>query len=133
MGGCTYAVGGALAGGAANMMDEAAKGVGDIEGEEAAAVDAELQDGADSVKATGAGLTFFGYSLFVIAGIMIAGSVFLFQKKKAGFVLLTGVLAIGAEVGGILIIQFGVMNVIGLVAGVLAIIASRSFPSAASA
>ena len=129
MGGCTYAVGGALVGGAGEMSSEFAEAVAAEGGEEASA---EFADGAAEAQAIGAGLTFFGYALFVIAGIMIAGSVFLFKKTKAGFVMLTGVLAIGAEVGGILIIQLGIMNVVGLVAGIFAIIASRSFPTAAS-
>ena len=66
---------------------------------------------------------------------MIAGAVFLFKKTKPGFVLLTGALALGAEVGGYLLVPlwaFGWMNIIGVVAGIFAIIASRSFTATAS-
>lgn len=134
MGGCTYAVGGALAGGVGEMGSEIASGLEDGAGAGAEAGEeaAKVTEGSEDLKTAGAGLTLWGYALFAIAGIMIAGAVFLFQKSKAVFVIVTGVLAIGAEVGGILITQFGVMNVCGLVAGVLAILAARSFPTAAS-
>ena len=136
MGGCTYAVGGALAGGVGEMGSEIASGLEDGAGAgagaEAGEEAAKVTEGSEDLKTAGAGLTLWGYALFAIAGIMIAGAVFLFQKSKAVFVIVTGVLAIGAEVGGILITQFGVMNVCGLVAGVLAILAARSFPTAAS-
>ncbi len=134
MGGCTYAVGGALAGGVGEMGSEIASGLEDGAGAGAEAGEeaAKVTEGSEDLKTAGAGLTLWGYALFAIAGIMIAGAVFLFQKSKAVFVIVTGVLAIGAEVGGILITQFGVMNVCVLVAGVLAILAARSFPTAAS-
>lgn len=135
MGGCTYAVGGALAGGVGEMGSELATGLEEMEaeaGEGGEEGSAKVAEGSEDLKTAGAGLTLWGYALFAIAGIMIAGAVFLFQKSKAVFVIVTGVLAIGAEVGGILITQFGVMNVCGLVAGVLAILAARSFPTAAS-
>ena len=66
---------------------------------------------------------------------MITGAVFLFKKTKAGFVLLTGVLAIGAEIFSLYIKggEAPLLNIVGLVAGVFAIIACRSFTSAASA
>ena len=135
MGGCTYAVGGALAGGVGEMGSELATGLEEMEaeaGEGGEEGSAKVAEGSEDLKTAGAGLTLWGYALFAIAGIMIAGAVFLFQKSKAVFVIVTGVLAIGAEVGGILITQFGVMNVCGLVAGVLAILAARSFPTSAS-
>ena len=132
IGGCGYAIGGAVAGGVGEMGSEIATGLEEA-GEEAAAGSAEIAEGSEDLKATGAGLVLWGYALWVIAGLMIAGAVFLFMKSKAGFVLVTGVLALVAEIGGIVITTFGIMNVGGLIAGVLTILAARSFPAAASA
>jgi hypothetical protein len=35
-------------------------------------------------------------------------------------------MALGAEIGGIVIIKFGVLNILGLVGGILGILAARS-------
>ena len=88
-------------------------------------------DGATLV-AGGGMLMAMGLFLLVSVGILIAGAVFLFQQKKPGFALGAGVMAILAEVFGILITAFGIMNIIGLVAGVLAIIAAKSYTEGGS-
>lgn len=132
IGGCGYAIGGAVAGGVGEMGSEFATGLEEA-GEGADTGSAEIEESSEDLKATGAGLQLWGYALWVIAGLMIAGAVFLFMKSKAGFVLVTGVLALVAEIGGIVITTFGIMNVVGLIAGVLTILAARSFPAAASA
>ena len=136
IGGCGYAIGGAVAGGMGEMGSELATGLEEVEneaGEGADAGAAEIAEGSEDLKAAGAGLVLWGYALWVIASLMIAGAVFLFMKSKSGFVLVTGVLALVAEIGGIVITTFGIMNVVGLIAGVLTILAARSFPAAASA
>ena len=56
-----------------------------------------------------------------------------FTKKKKGFVLVTGVLAIIAEGVGIVLIGFGIGNIVGLLAGLFVFLALKSFPSPASA
>jgi len=125
IGGCGYAV----VGGAATAVGEM--------GSELEAADPSLgsdfASDADTVKAAGAGLAFWGFALFGIAGIMIGGAVCSFTKKKKGFVLATGVLAIIAEVVGIGLTAFGITNIVGLVAGVFVFVAIRSFPSPAAA
>ena len=68
-----------------------------------------------------------GVFLLVSVGILIAGAVFLFQSKNPKFATAAGVMALVGEGLGIAITSFGVMNLIGLVAGVLAIIAARSY------
>ena len=70
-----------------------------------------------------------GVFLLVSVGVLIAGAVFLFQSKQAKFALAAGVMAIVAELFGIGLTSFGIMNLIGLVAGVLAVIAARSYQS----
>jgi hypothetical protein len=44
--------------------------------------------------------------------------------------LIASVLALGAEIGGILLIRFGVTNILGLVGGVLGILGARSIMAA---
>lgn len=80
----------------------------------------------DQVGGTGIGLLAFGVFLLVSVGILITGAVFLFQNKKPQFIMVAGGMAILAEVIGILITKFGVMNILGLVGGILAILAAKS-------
>lgn len=87
---------------------------------------------ATGLVAGGAMLMAVGVFLLVSVGILIAGAVFLFQQKKPGFALAAGVMAIAAEVFGILLSSFGIMNILGLVAGVLAIIAAKSYTEGGS-
>ena len=49
-----------------------------------------------------------------------------------GTALAAGAMAIAAEVFGILLSGFGIMNILGLVAGVLAIIAAKSYTEGGS-
>lgn len=94
---------------------------------------AEWEKLQDEVGNAGMGFMAFGVFLLVSVGILIAGAVFLFQNKKAQFVMIAGGIAILAEVIGILITNFGVTNIIGLVGGVLAIIAAKSMGGAPAA
>lgn len=74
----------------------------------------------------GFGLMAYGAFLLISVGILITGAVFLFQNKKPKFILIAGGIAILAEVIGMLLVGFGVMNILGLVSGVLAIVAAIS-------
>lgn len=99
----------------------------------------------ESAKSTGGGLAFFGIFLLVMFGLEIAGAVCLFTQKAPMLVLVVGGLAIAAEIGGILIVRsltsglggeastIGITNIFGLVAGALAIVASRSYGKAPAA
>lgn len=79
----------------------------------------------DEAGGAGMGLMAYGVLLLVSVGILITGAVFLFQNKKPQFIMIAGGLAILAEVIGILIVKFGVMNILGLLGGVLAILAAK--------
>ena len=100
--------------GAANEMANQAGGAGDA------------QSTINTARAAGGGLMVYSIFLLVSVGVMITGAVFAFMDKRANWVLAAGVLALLAEGIGIYILSFGVMNVLGLVAGILAIVASRS-------
>jgi len=91
----------------------------------------ELERARDEVGATGIGFMAFGVFLLVSVGILIAGAVFLFQDVKPGFIMVAGLMAIIAEVIGALVTSnFGVTNIIGVVGGLLAIIAAKSMSGA---
>ncbi len=90
---------------------------------------AQASEMAGDIRGAGGVLMAMGVFLLVSVGVLIAGAVFLFQSKQAKFALAAGVMAIVAELFGIGLTSFGIMNLIGLVAGVLAVIAARSYQS----
>ena len=90
---------------------------------------AEATEIAGGMQAAGGMLMAMGVFLLVSVGVLIAGAVFLFQSKQAKFAMAAGLMAIAAELLGIGLTSFGIMNLIGLVAGVLTIFAVRSYPS----
>lgn len=86
---------------------------------------ADLDKIQDEMGGTGIGFMAFGVFLLVSVGILIAGAVFLFKNTKPQFIMIAGGMAILAEVIGSLISSFGVMNILGLVGGILAILAAK--------
>ncbi|MGI9271206.1 MAG: hypothetical protein ACR2QT_05480 [Woeseiaceae bacterium] len=127
-----YLGGGAATTGLSGMSESAVEASllesGDMTEEEAR----EMAEMSSDMKGAGGMLMAMGVFLLVSVGILIAGAVFLFQSKNAKFATAAGVMALAAEGLGIAITSFGVMNLIGLVAGVLAIIAARSYGSPSS-
>jgi len=122
---------GYLAGGAATstlgsgMSDVAAIAQKESGTQMTAEQKAEMEKFQEEVGGTGIGFMAFGVFLLVSVGILITGAVFLFKNTNAKFIMVAGVMAIAAEVIGILISSFGVMNILGLVGGILAIIAAK--------
>ena len=88
---------------------------------------------AGNIKGAGGMWMAMGVFLLVSVGILIAGAVFLFQSKQPKFAMASGIVALVAEGLGIALTAFGVMNLVGLVAGVLTIFAARSYMSPAAA
>jgi hypothetical protein len=86
---------------------------------------AVIEKAQDEVGGTGMGLMAFGVFLLVSVGILIAGAVFLFKNTNPQFIMIAGGMAILAEVIGILITTFGVTNLVGLVGGIMAILAAK--------
>jgi hypothetical protein len=131
----------AVGGGGAALGNAAAEAVASQAASQAAAgqkVDPELQkQNEEAAKKLGeatqgaGGLLFFGIFLVVLFGLQIAGGVVLFREKAAGFAMIVGVLSIVGEGVGAYLTAFGVMNILGLVAGLLAIIASRGYANKA--
>jgi hypothetical protein len=137
IGGLGSSVAGAVVNTGADIVGEASTEIGaEAGGEAGAEFAAGGQEVSDGIAEVGALFHLYGYALYAVAALMIAGSVFLFKKDKAGFVLLVGILCIALELYSLIIIKSGAvphLNAIGLVAGLLTIIASRSFSSAAAA
>ena len=86
---------------------------------------ANMDEIQDKAEGAGMGLMAFGVFLLVSVGILITGAVFLFKNTKPQFIMIAGGMAILAEVIGSLITSFGVMNILGLVGGIMAIIAAK--------
>ncbi|HOX42341.1 MAG TPA: hypothetical protein PK668_02025 [Myxococcota bacterium] len=127
--GAGYALGGAAASygseALAKMGDEAVKASGTDSAEAAKSVE-EAKAALGEVGTMGAGLLYFGYFLFLMFVLQIVGGILCFVKKGKMFIIIVGVLSIGAEIGGIVMIAFGWTNIIGLVAGVLAVLGAMS-------
>lgn len=94
---------------------------------------------ADLKKATDAtstgGMAIFGIFLIVMLALQIAGAVTLFMQKAAKFIMVVAILGIVAELGGVLAfsVPFGITNILGLVASVLAFLAARGIAAGPSA
>jgi len=86
----------------------------------------EVRDALQTGSAIGGGLMIYGIFLLISVGILIAGAVFLFKDSNAKFVMIAGGVAIAAEMMSIYITSFGIMNVLGIVGGALALIAAKS-------
>ncbi len=118
-----YIVGGGIASNVDNIAAYAEK----ESGKPMSAKDkASLTEMQEKVGGSGIGLLAFGVFLLVSVGILIAGAVFLFKNTKPKFIMIAGGMAIVAEIIGILITAFGVTNIVGIVAGILAIISAKS-------
>ncbi|GJM06214.1 MAG: hypothetical protein DHS20C09_22100 [marine bacterium B5-7] len=126
--GLAYLGGGAATSGLSDAVDSAM-----VQEQMTDAEKAEMERVQDEVGGSAMGFMAFGVFLLVSVGILIAGAVFLFTNKKAQFIMVAGGMAIVAEVIGILITTFGITNLVGIVGGVLAIIAAKSMGQNSSA
>jgi hypothetical protein len=127
--GSGYALGGAAASittdAVAKIGDEAIQSSGAGSAELAKAQE-ELAKAAAQASGMSSSLLYFGYFLFLMFVLQIVGGILCFVKKAKVFIIIVGLLSIGAEVGGIVMTAFGWTNIIGLVAGVLAILGALS-------
>ncbi len=125
-----YLLGGALTAGVSMGVGSLGTEIAeDLASQQGQTVSPELSDGIDQVAdagmAAGSALVFFGAFLLVAFGVLIAGAVFLFKGVRPKFIFAAAVVALLAEAGGIWIAQFGVGNLVGLLGGVLALIAVK--------
>lgn len=93
---------------------------------------------ADMAKATSevntGGMAIFGIFLLVMLALQIAGAVTLFMQKAAKFVFVVAILGLVAEFGGLAFgVAFGVTNILGIVASVLAFLGAKSYAGGAAA
>ncbi len=127
-----YLAGGAIGAGAGAAIEAASAEAAKQGGEEIKLTDAQKAD-LDKAKAAGGGLMIFGIVLLVSVGTSIAGAVMLFTQKNAKFIMVAGGLAVLVEVIGVVMTAFGVTNLLGIVGGILAIIAAKSIGQGATA
>jgi len=132
-----YLVGGGLATGASmapETMQQMAQQAAADDGQRMSAEDrAALHEISTQGAVAGGGLLAWGIFLLVSVGILIAGAVFLFQGRKPGFIYGAAAVAILVELVGILITAFGITNLVGIIGGLMAIIAARSIASSQDA
>ncbi len=125
-----YLGGGAASAGLSSLSDAAIESSFEADESLTAEEAAAAEEFTSSLKGAGGLLMAMGVFLLVSVGVLIAGAVFLFQSKQPKFVIAAGVIALLAEVFGMLITSFGVLNAVGIVAGVLTIIAATQFMNA---
>jgi hypothetical protein len=135
--GITYLTGGAIAGGAGKLgasmtqlAEENARKTGkEMTAEEKAQIEQSraAMDQFSAQAGPKAGMLLgLGAFLLITVGTSIAGAVQLFRRKGAMFIMVAAALVIVAEIIGAVAVRFGVMNVPGIVAAVLAFLGARS-------
>ncbi len=74
---------------------------------------------------------YLGFFLLAMFVLQLVGGIKCFVKKGAMFILIVGVLSLVAEIADIYVINFGIWNITGLTAGVLAISAAMAIKKGA--
>lgn len=125
-----YLLGGAVVSGAGELsqaMQEqaAAQGQG-MTAEQQAEFDAAMDEAP-----SGGGLMALGGFLAILAIMQIVGAVQAFRTKSAMLVMVVGGLSIVGEIWGAVVSSFGIMNILGFAAGILAILAGLGIKKAA--
>ncbi|HEO65647.1 MAG TPA: hypothetical protein ENI73_07235 [Spirochaetes bacterium] len=124
-GGFAYMAGGALGSGLSSLSKETMKESMKKQGQPMSAEGKKtMEKGLSIVKNAGSGLLVFGVFLLVLCGLEIGAGVVLFMKKAKMFIMVVGGLEIIADIVGGFLVTFGIASIIGLAAGILAIIAA---------
>jgi hypothetical protein len=142
--GIGYLTGGAIAGGAGKLgasmtqlaEENARKSGREMSAEEKAQIaqsQAQLAQLSEQAGSKAGMLMGFGAFLLITVGTSIAGAVQLFRRKGATFIMVAAVLVLVAEIIGAVVLKFGVMNIPGIVAAVLAFLGARSIGKPAAA
>ena len=118
------------------MAEESSRKTGGLTAEQKAQLaqsKAQLAELSEEAGSKAGMLMGFGAFLLVTVGTSIAAAVQLFRRKGAMFIMVAAVLVLAAEIIGALILKFGVMNVPGVVAAILAFLGARGLGSKAPA
>ncbi|GMT49153.1 MAG: hypothetical protein IEMM0008_0692 [bacterium] len=129
-GGLAYMAGGAagsmLSGGLSELQKEAMKESMKKKGKHMSAeAKKNMEKGLATIKNAGTGLLAFGVFLLVLFGMEIGAGVVLFMKKAKMFIMVVGGLEVIADIVGGIMVNFGIASILGLAAGILAIIAAQ--------
>ncbi len=128
-----------IIGAAGEMVGEAVeesgalKAVTDEVAKEDTKAAAEVSKTAANLTEGATGVKYFGFFLLAMFVVQIIGAVMLFTGKGKLFIFIVAGLSILAEIGGIVILSFGLSNIPGLVAGVLAFLGAMKIGEAAAA
>lgn len=130
-----YLAGGAVASAGGAAIEAAAAEAEKKGGSEMSAEDkAKLAEATKAIEGGGGGL--MGYGILVLLSVVtdIVGAVFLFTQKKAKFVMVAGGIAILVEVvGAAAFTGFGIFKLVGIIGGVLALLAAKGFSAPGNA
>lgn len=125
-----YLLGGAVVSGvneiSETIQEEAAAQGQGLTPEQQAEFDAAMDEAP-----SGGGLMALGGFLGILAVLQIVGAVQAFRAKAAMLVMVVGGLSILGEIWGAIVSSFGIMNILGLAAGILAILAGLGIKKAA--
>jgi hypothetical protein len=131
LGGCTYAVGGGLMGGAGAGLG---KFTGELAKRQEATVEQKMEAAevaaaiTDVSLAMGGVIVLWGAFLLVLAGLEIAAGVQLFRSKGAMFIIIIAALEILSGVVTMAMDLGFIFALLGMVAAIFAIVAARGFP-----
>ncbi len=124
--GSGYALAGAVGDAASGIVSAAA----DQANANGAAMDEnskkEMDKAMGNLSNATSGLKYFGFFLLAMFVMQLVGGIMCFVKKGAMFILIVALLSIAAEIGGVVLTSFGLANIIGLVAGILAFFAAMA-------
>jgi hypothetical protein len=118
--GIGWATGGGLLAGGTMMAEEAARESAQQSGQDGSGLSESEMAGADAAKAGGGLMVVYGVFLLVLAGLEIAGGVFLFKAQKAVFIGVVAALEALADVGSMIFLGSIIFALLGLVTAVFA-------------
>ncbi len=124
-----YLAGGAVVSGAGELsqaMQEQAAANGSVTPEAQAEFDAAMDEAP-----SGGGMMALGAFLAVLAIMQIVGAIQAFRTKGAMLVMVVGGLSIIGEIWGAVMSSFGLTQILGFAAGILAIVAGLGIKKAA--
>jgi len=118
--GLGWAAGGGLMVGGGEIIEQTAQQAESEEGGEAVAETGD--EGSGLFKAIGGVVMLYALWLLALAGLEIAGAVFLFKAQKAVFVIVVGALEGVTDIGAIIVAESLLFGVLGLIVAAFAVI-----------
>jgi hypothetical protein len=128
-GGLAYAGLGGLAGVVGSNIEEGGEQIQGNDDPDAQQAGEGIAEAGDDLQKAGGMIALWGVFLILLGGMNIAGAVMLFSGKNAQFALIVGVVEVIADLGTMGYFQTFIFSGIGLIAGVLTILAAKEMAS----